>query len=283
MVFQASWFQGQLASQLKSLRESRGWSTRDVASKLGWSQSKVSRVESGKVEIKGLDVMRLGQLYELPEERVEELRALAVDSRADTWYLRYTPWMKEPYVQLVGYEAEAIAVRSCQPSVVPGLLQTPDYARAVIVAGNPVANDEDTVDALLDVRLHRQRRLEEPDNLQLHVVIGQSVLHWQHGGPRVWREQLKYLREMADRPNITIQVVPYTNAVILLPLEVFQFEGGESAAVAFSETLWTNVLHEGPQEARRAQRMFDRYVSMALPAEDSKTLMEQVITESSPK
>lgn len=279
MPFQASWVQEALARRLEELRTGKNWSTREVAAKLKWPQSKVSRIENALNKIDPLDVIKLGQLYELGEAEIDRLCEMARDSRTDMWWQRFEPWLPESYYKLIGYENEAVSLRSSQPSVVPGLLQTRDYATALI-ANSPIMYDEDTADALIDVRMQRQRRIDETEPLKLDVVIAESVLYWEYGGPDVLKAQLTHLREQAERPHVTIRVVPYTNAIILLPLEIYQFKGSEFAAVAFSETLWTNALHEGPQETKRALRMFERHAAMALSPDDSQRLIEQRITES---
>jgi hypothetical protein len=221
-------------------------------------------------------VIKLGQLYGLSETEITQLCEMARDNRTDVRYVRYEPWVPEPYLRLARYEGEAKIIRSSQPGVVPGLCQTRNYA-ASMIRSSPVAYDDETADALIEFRMERQRRLEDPDFIRMEVVIGEPVLHWQYGGPQVLNEQLKHLWEMADRENVTLRVVPFSNAIVLLPLEVFQFDEAEIAAVAFSETMWTNVLHDGPQDTRRALRMFDRHLSMALTPDETKSLIGERI------
>lgn len=276
MPFQANWMQEKLAKMLAKLREDRGLTTRQIAEELGWAPSKVSRMENARNQVDPLDVIKLGQFYKLPENEIAQLCEMARDTRTDAWEERYEPWVPEPYLRLARYERQAKIVRSSQAGVVPGLCQTRAYAAAVIQS-SPVAYDDETAEALIEFRMQRQGRLEEPDFLQLAVVIAEPVLYWQYGGPQVLHEQLEHLRELADRPNVDLYVVPFSTAVVMLPLEIFQFDDSEVAAVAFSETMWTNVLHEGPQDTRRANRMFQRHVSRALPSDQAKSLIEERI------
>lgn len=102
------------------------------------------------------------------------------------------------------------------------------------------------------------------------------MLHWAFGGTAILHKQLRHVREMADRPNVTVRVVPYTNAIVLLPLELYEF-GEDGLSIAFSETLWHNVVHEGPLETKRASRMLDRVAAMALSPDETNLMIEQRI------
>lgn len=274
MPFQASWVQAKLAKRLRDLRQENGLSGREAAAQLGdgWSQAKISRIESTETKADPLDVIKLGKLYGLPDSEIEQLCEMARDSRTNRWWKRYEEHLSETYYMLIGYENDALRVRSSQPHVVPGLLQTREYAAAVIA--EPVTYDDEKTHALIEVRMLRQRRLTDPEPLKLEVVIAESVLHWQFGGPEVLHAQLLHLREMAERDNVSVQVVPFTSAITMLPVQVFQFTDSDGASVAFSETHWTNELHEGPQDARRAHRMFERHASRALSPEETSKLIE---------
>ncbi len=243
----------------------------------GRLQAKISRIESAETKLDPVDVIKLGKLYGLGDAEIERLCEQARDSRTDRWWKRYEEHLSETYFTLIGYENDAIRVRTSQPHVLPGLLQTREYAAAVIA--EPVSYDDEKTEALIEVRMLRQRRLSDPEPLRLEAVIAESVLRWQFGGPDVLHDQLMHLREMGERENITIQVVPFTNAITMLPYQVFQFTDSEAASVAFSETHWTNEMHEGPQDARRAHKMFDRHASRALSPEETGKLIEALAKE----
>jgi transcriptional regulator with XRE-family HTH domain len=279
MPFQASRSQKRLADRLAEARKATGLSSQHVADQFGWQQSKVSRIENAQVKVIPADVSKLADLYELPADLAARMCTMARDSRTDFWWQRFEPWVSESYYTLIGYENDATRLRSNQSTVVPGLLQIRDYTSALI-ANSPMIYDPDTADALIEVRMLRQRRLREPVPLQLDALIAESVLHWEFGGREVLHAQLRHLREMTERPNVTIRVVPFTAAQIVLPLELYEFGANLEDSVAFSETPWTNTIHDGPLEARRAHRVIDRMESLALPPEDSTMFIEQRIRES---
>jgi transcriptional regulator with XRE-family HTH domain len=278
MPFQASRSQKRLADRLAEARKTCGLSSQYVADQFGWQQSKISRIENAQVKVIPADVMKLAGLYELSEE-VSRLCAMARASRTDFWWQRFEPWVSESYYTLIGYENDATRLRSNQSTVVPGLLQIREYASALI-ANSPMSYDPDTADALIEVRMLRQRRLREPEPLRLDALVAESVLHWEFGGREVLHAQLRHLRDMSERANVTIRVVPFSTAQIVLPLELYEFGENIEDSVAFSETPWTNTIHDGPLEARRAHRMVDRMEATALSPRDSNTFIEQRIRES---
>jgi transcriptional regulator with XRE-family HTH domain len=279
MPFQASRSQKRLADRLAEARKAAGLSSQHVADQLGWQQSKISRIENVQIKVTPGDVSRLAGLYDLPDDLSARLNAMARDSRTDFWWQRFEPWVSESYYTLIGYENDATRLRSNQSTVVPGLLQIRDYTSAII-AGSLMTYDPDTADALVEVRMLRQRRLNEPVPLQLDALIAESVFHWEFGGGEVLNAQLRYLREAVEQPNVTIRVIPFTAAQIVLPLELYEFGDNIEDSVAFSETPWTNTIHDGPLEARRAHRMIDRMESSALSPEDSIMIIERRIRES---
>jgi transcriptional regulator with XRE-family HTH domain len=277
MAFRASWAQRRLAGELADLRKAEKLSTREVADGFGWNASKVSRIENAQVKVESGDVIKLARLYGVPDGEVGRLCDMARESRTDIWWDRFAPWLPEPYYNLIGYENDATKLRCMQATVIPGLLQARGYATSVINT-SPSVFDADKADALIEVRALRQRRLTEPEPLELDAIIAEPVLHWAFGGGAVLHEQLKHLRELSDRSNVTVRVVPYTSAIVMLPLELYEF-GQDGPSIAFSETLWHNVVHEGELETKRATRMLDHVASMALSPDMTNQKIEQRIRE----
>ena len=277
LPFTASWTQKALADELSRLRKERGLSLRDVAESTGWSIAKISRGENGVSKISPLDVRRLAALYEVAEDEVvARLCEMARDSIADVWWKRYERWLSPSFLEFLAYEADAARAWSVQTMFVPGLLQTSDYVKAILSIG-PV-RDPDRNDADYEVRLRRQRRLDEPAPIELNALIAESVLHWQFGGAEVMRGQLAHLRMMAARPNVNIRVVPFAHPVPIYPVDLFE-SGSQGPAVVFSETQWGTPFTEDPIELRQARREIQRLEEVALSEEESGKMIEHRIRE----
>ena len=276
MPFTASWTQKALADELSRLRKRRGYSVRDVAEHTGWSIAKISRGENGVSKISPLDVRRLAELYEVPAADVDRLCEMARDSVADAWWRRYERWLNPTFLEFLAYEADAARAWSVQTMFVPGLLQTSDYVKAILSIG-PV-RDPDRNDADYEVRLRRQRRLEGSDPIELNALIAESVLHWQFGGAEVMRGQLAHLCTMAERPNVSVRVIPFAHPVPIYPVDLFE-SGGEGPAVVFSETQWGTPFTEDPIELRQARREIHRLEEVALSEQGTVEMIERRVRE----
>jgi transcriptional regulator with XRE-family HTH domain len=276
LPFTASWTQKALADELSRLRKERGLSLRDVAERTGWSIAKISRGENGVSKLNPLDVRRLAELYEVADEHVARLCEMARDSIADVWWRRYERWLNPTFVEFLAYEADAARVWSVQTMFVPGLLQTSDYVKAILSIG-PV-RDPDRNDADYEVRLRRQRRLEDAEPIVLNALIAESVLHWQFGGAEVMRGQLAHLCTLAQRPNISVRVIPFAQPVPIYPVDLFESAVG-GPAVVFSETQWGTPFTEDPIELRQARREIQRLEAVALSEQATIEMIERRIRE----
>ncbi len=198
-----------LGAQLRRLREARGI-TRETA---GWeirsSESKISRMELGRVGFKERDVTDLLTLYGLtdPQER-DRLLALARDANAPGWWHRYADLLPGWFQPYLGLEAAASLIRTYEVQFVPGLLQTPDYARAVIRLGRDRAS-ADELDRRVALRMDRQQVLTRPDPPQLWAVLDEAALRRPIGGATVLRGQIEALIEATKMPNVRLQVIPF--------------------------------------------------------------------------
>jgi transcriptional regulator with XRE-family HTH domain len=274
--FTASWTQRALADELSRLRKERGLSVRDVAERTGWSIAKISRGENGISKISPLDVRRLGELYEIREPDVDRLCEMARDSIADAWWKRYERWLTPTFAEFLAYEADAARAWCVQTMFVPALLQTAEYIKALLSIG-PVC-DPDRNDADFEVRVRRQRRLEEPEPIELRALIAESVLHWRFGGSEVMRRQLAHLCTMAGRENVSVRVIPFSNPIPIYPVDLFE-SGGDGPAVVFSEAQWGTPFTEDPIEIRQSRREIGRLERAALSEADSLQVIRHRIRE----
>jgi transcriptional regulator with XRE-family HTH domain len=197
-----------LGTQLRRLREAKGVTRDDAGYAIRASGSKISRMELGRVSFKERDVEDLLDLYGVDEEETKALVALAKQANSPGWWHKYGDVLPDWFQVYVGLEEAASLIRLYEVQFVPGLLQTADYARAVMRLGRPSAT-VDEVEQRLGLRLTRQEMLTKPDGPRLWAVIDEAALRRPIGGREVMRAQLLRLIEAAREPNITLQVVSF--------------------------------------------------------------------------
>jgi transcriptional regulator with XRE-family HTH domain len=211
-----------LGAQLRRLREKQRITLEDAGHVIRASASKMSRLETGRVSFKDRDIADLLTFYGVTDEEQRSLlRALARSANAQGWWHDFSDVMPSWFEAYVGLEEAATSIREYEIQFVPGLLQTEDYARAVILLGHP-SGQADEIERRVRLRMSRQDMLTRPHPSHLWAVLDEAALRRPVGRPGVMRAQLKHLLEVADRPNVTIQVVP------------FQYGGHAAAGGAFS-------------------------------------------------
>jgi transcriptional regulator with XRE-family HTH domain len=200
----------QLGSRLRRLREGSGVSREDAGWAIRSSESKISRMELGRVGFKERDVADLLNLYGLDDaEERERLLALAKDANNPGWWHRYGDVLPSWFQSYLGLEAAAERIRTYETQFVPGLLQTVDYARAVVRIGQVTLKPEE-VERRVELRMDRQRIITRPRPVRLWAVLDEAVLRRPVGGPKVLRGQIEALIELSERQNITLQVIPFS-------------------------------------------------------------------------
>ncbi|UED85600.1 Scr1 family TA system antitoxin-like transcriptional regulator [Streptomyces profundus] len=214
-----------LGSELRNLRRNAGKSLDDAAEVLDCHRSRVSRIETGHLPVKRRDLEDLFNLYSVTDTQIREtLQAMARQLNQPNWWAEYG--LDPTYENLLGLESESNYIRSFQSILIPGLLQTNEYTRAVIRA-NPALVTDEAVEKLLQVRTERKlilTRDEEP--IRFWAIIGEAALRTPVGGAEVMRAQVDQLLSMTERPNITVQVLPYqagAHAGLSGPFIIFQF------------------------------------------------------------
>ena len=201
--------QRRAAAELKRLRELALLTADEVAQRLGWSASKVSRVENARIRLKPGDVELLLGLYEVSAEQRDKLISLAEEDGHKRWWDAYADILSPDHLNLISFEAEASSALNYEPMVIPGLLQTESYAREVIYMWQAVMpTPPPELRRRLEVRLTRQRIISSRNPMKLSVIIDEAVLLRQIGGRAVMYEQLHHLAEISERPNIELQILP---------------------------------------------------------------------------
>ena len=202
---------------------------------------------------------------------------LTREARQPGWWHSFRDVLPNPYEVYIGLEAGAASLRNFEPSVVPGLLQTADYARETFRNG-PIELDPDGVERLVEVRLARQMILTRNDRPRLWTVIDEAVIRRVVGGTEVMRGQLRHLADSAQQGKTTIQVVPYragAHAGTTGPFVILDFEEPADPAMVYVETLAGDIYLEERSDVNRYTLAFDRLLAASLHPDDSVQLIEQ--------
>jgi transcriptional regulator with XRE-family HTH domain len=234
-----------LAAELRGIRESKGKSGDTVAAALKWSPSKISRYERARTGLRPREVERLLDYYEITGPRRALLLGLAEDAAQKGWWEEFTDSLSEDYKQFIGLEHEATAMAIWHVDVVTGLLQTEEYARHIIGSYSrvePVAPG--MIGRLVRVRMRRQQVLDR-DGLQLSVVLDESVLKRRIGDEAVMYDQLQKLVKDADRPNLTLQVLPLDAQHVVFGESFVIFGFGQDADAMLQDVVSTEHLRSG--------------------------------------
>jgi transcriptional regulator with XRE-family HTH domain len=281
-----------LTAELRVLREKAGLNWEKVARQMGWSTSKVYRIEADKVGVILRDVRRLLTLYKVTGAEREALLELAKQARAGGWWHKYADAIPEWFQFYVGLEAEAVTLRAYESELVPGLLQTPEYARAILTM-SPIARgregdgrDGDVLTRQVEIRRRRQERLvlattgENP--LTAWFVLNEAVIRRPVGGAEVMRGQLGRLREVAAQENVTVQVLPCSagaHPAMQGPYDLLGFGGAEYSDVVYLESLTGSTYLEKAEDVERYGMMFDQLCAQALDPKESDALIAQAAEE----
>jgi transcriptional regulator with XRE-family HTH domain len=265
----------ELGALLRALRSERGLTVEQVAAELLCSPSKVSRMETGHRGATARDIRDLCELFGVTDTaQRERLTRLAAAGKRQGWWQGFE---LDYFGTYVGLEEEAISLSYYQSSVVPGLLQTPAYARATHdITIPPIAAER--IERLVEVRLMRQQLLLRDPPLTLSAVLDEAVLHRQVGGPAVMRDQLNRLAEAAKLPHVTIQVIPFSvgaHAAMESTFNILDFED-PAPSLVYVEGLVGFMYLERPQDLARYRGVFEQLCNKALTPKESIELISAV-------
>jgi len=268
-----------LALELLRRREAAGLTREEAARQLEWSTSTIFRIETGRSRPQPGNVRVLLGLYGVTGPERDGLIRLAREARQPGWWHSFRDVLPNPYEVYIGLEAGAASIRNFEPNVVPGLLQTEEYARQTLRNG-PGELDREDVERLVQVRLERQRILGREDRPRLWAVIDEAVIRRVVGGPEVMREQLRHLIECAEQGKTTLQVVPFgagAHAGTTGPFIILDFPEPTDPAVVYVETLAGDIYLEEPLDVDRYTLAFARLLAAALHPDDSVRLVQQAV------
>jgi transcriptional regulator with XRE-family HTH domain len=260
--------QRELGMRLRDLRSSQGLTVEDVAEKLLCSSSKISRAETGARRATLRDVRDLCALYNVSSEETAQLMELAREARQQGWWTQYDD-LKIP--QLIGLEQEATVITCFAMFFVPALLQTEEYAAAMIKAIAPRINP-DILRQRVEARMRRQRLLEQPKPPRYRALLDEAALHRQVGGATIMDAQLDKILQLVQEEKATVQVIPYTAGAYAAVDSNFTFlEFGESPlpGIVFVEGLESQLYLEKPAELARYAESLEHLRDTALTPRDS--------------
>jgi transcriptional regulator with XRE-family HTH domain len=260
----------ELGALLRALRNEKGLTVEQVAERLLCSTSKASRMETGQGIATPRDIRDLCDLYEVTDAERDRMHILAREGKRRAWWQSYDL----AYANYVGLEEDAVAISAFQSSVVNGLLHTADYARASHEGAMPRLGPHQ-IDLQIEAKLTRQRILTQDDPPRFRVVLDEAALHRMVGGPRVMAAQLAKILEVAELPNIAVQVLPYdrgAHPAVESNFTILELPNPAPGAV-FVEGLVGSILLERSDDLERYRKIFDKLQSIALNPKETADLI----------
>jgi len=271
-----------LGSQLRRLRQERGISREDAGYAIRASHAKISRLELGKVSFKERDVADLLTLYGVtdPDERASLLQ-LARQANQPGWWHKYSDLLPHWFEVYVGLEEAAAIIRTYEIQFIPGLLQSRDYARAVIQLGHPRASAEE-LERRIELRERRQQRLLGPDAPTLWAVVDEAAVRRPLGGPKVMRGQIEHLLRMTERPNIRLQILPFArggHAAAGGPFTFLRFSEPALPDVVYIEQLTSALYLDKREDTDPYMEIMDRVSVQANTVAATKRFLQDLLEE----
>jgi hypothetical protein len=271
-----------LGAQLRRLREGKGISREDAGWEIRASGSKISRMELGRVSFKERDVADLLSLYGVVDEREREaLLGLARQANNPGWWHHFGDILPNWFQSYLGLEAAASLIRTYEIQFVPGLLQTPEYARAVILLGHSGA-DAAEIDRRVELRNQRQVILNRPDPPQLWAVVDEAVLRRPIGGVEVMRKQIHALIEASRLPNVRLQIIPFHaggHAAAGGPFAILRFPEAELPDVVYVEQLTSAIYLDKRDDVDHYAIAMERVCIDAEPPSHTPDILEKLLHE----
>lgn len=267
-----------LGAQLRRLREASEITRADAGYAIRGSESKISRLELGRVSFKERDVADLLTMYGVSDlAQREAFLGMVRQSNEPGWWQRYTDLMPDWFQDFVGLEESASRIQTYELQFVPGLMQTRDYAMAIASRGRPDSASAD-IERRVALRMQRQKLLARPDAPRLWAVVDESVLHRPIGGRRVMQEQLDYLLELTRQPNVALQVVPYVLSGYAAEgaFTILRFAEPELPNLIYIEHLGGALYLDKRAEFELYSRAIDRLMVDALTPEQTRQMLNKV-------
>ncbi|WP_330849163.1 MULTISPECIES: helix-turn-helix domain-containing protein [unclassified Nonomuraea] len=269
-----------VGAQLRRLRKSRKISREKAGYTIRGSHSKISRMEGGRCGFKLRDVADLLTLYGVADDTERQaLLVLAEQANAPGWWQDYRDVIPDWFEAYLGLEQDAALIRTHEIQFVPGLLQTEDYARAVVAQGH---KDEpaELIEHRVELRMRRQSILSEPATHKVWAILDEAALHRRVGGATVMRDQLRHLAERAELPHVTVQVVPFGSDSVaggVGPVTILRFAQAELDDVVYLEHLAGAQYLTKDSEVRPYQHLMNELSVQAPPPSETPEILRQIM------
>ncbi|MEV8427684.1 helix-turn-helix transcriptional regulator [Streptomyces sp. HUAS 31] len=267
-----------LGKRLQELREASGLGREEAARALRVTAATVRRMETAEVALKIPYVQVLLETYGVPEDEAEAFVSLAEEANQPGWWQRYHDVLPDWFSLYVSLEGAARIVRSYEPHFVPGLLQTEEYARAVLEAGTIGQTGPETIERHVSLRMERQRLLERQDPPHLWVIMDETVLLRPVSGGEVMREQLDKLLEFAERDRVTLQIAEFASGPhpgTYAPFTLFRFAEPELPDMVYTEYLSGALYLDSRKEVAAHLEVLDHMSTAAASAERTKKILRE--------
>jgi transcriptional regulator with XRE-family HTH domain len=266
-----------LGAQLKQLREQAGISREAVAERLDCWNTKIGRIEKGLSAPRKVDLEIMLDLYGVRDPAIRDaLVALSRTSRRKGWWQQYSDVLRQPDIERISMEAEAATIHNFETILVPGLLQTEDYARALMEGGGLVGK---AADPFVAVRMERQQVLYGAGAPQFVAIVDEAALHRRVGGSQVMAAQLRHLLEVNNPPQLCVQVIPFeagSHPGVDGPFTIVAYAPPVSLEVVALDHLDSRLYLEEPEQVHRYRRTFDHLRTAALSSRQSMDLISRV-------
>ena len=270
-----------LAAELRSLRSSSGLTRDEVVERTGINAVTMYRIEHARVRPQTRTLRTLLDLYGVEKEQQAELVGWLRDARERGWLHAYQSELPEQYMNFIGFEGEARSSWNYESLFVPGLLQTEDYARAVIRGGFPTAS-RDEIERRVEVRMERQEVLRNDNPLELWGIVDEAALRRQVGGQAVMRAQLRHVLDASDLPNVTFQVIPFdvgAHAGMPGSFVFLQFADEAIPQVIYVDSMAGELFLEEESDIRRYRLVFEHLRAVAASPDASRSLLASIVAE----
>jgi transcriptional regulator with XRE-family HTH domain len=267
-----------LGTQLRRLRESRGITAQAAARAIRGSESKISRIELGRTSVREVDIIDLLGLYGItdPAER-EELLTLASQANEPGWWHQYQDVLPGWFQAYIGLEESAESIRSYDSQFIPGLLQTEEYAGAVLSLGDFSLEE---AERLVFLRKERQRRFSS-GGLRLWAIVDEVALRRPVGSPQIMRAQLEHISDVCDQPGFALQVVPDSAGAYAAPgsFSILRFAVPDLPDVVYIEQLTSAMYLDKPHDVERYATAMDRLSATSAPPEQTKEIIRALLED----
>ncbi|MFD5780210.1 DUF5753 domain-containing protein [Streptomyces sp. NPDC126933] len=270
-----------LGRELLRLRETADKTQQQVARVISATNSKIAKMERGWVPMRDPDIRAMCEFYGVHDPKVLgrllELARLDRERRKAKGWWQHSP-QAGALAEYIAMEDVARRLRTWQLSLIPGLFQTSEYARSLAVSDG-VWEDPDDIERIVEVRMKRQARLVGDNPLEVYAVVWEAALRQQVGGPRVMRNQLEHLLEVAQLPNVRLQVMPFQSGghpCVVGSFNIVSFAETEAVDVVHTDTIVSTVWVENDEEGAVYSSFFDRTARLSLAPKDSVTLIDSI-------